>query len=378
MITLDQDTLSFAFPEISEQLRGLVDQHVETVFSSYVLPANRDELVDELGSMREFWKLPSESQKNLLAKTQSLTHTKIEKFLRKVAAVAAGFNNASPPRLTVKFEQRPSPPNDTKLYVLSAEMVDVPLYPAANFSDKLPASRLAETDSLALMNVSEPFSIRFTANYPFALKLVRGNLDPVTQGPPLPVLQKEPRNYLVVSGESTVKGVEERSFVLPLDAGCAMKEQFFADLKTGRIELQIYPLRVESYFSEEVAHSIPPTLREFFGWFVYGPSSNARWAEIKRMDEQQRSEPLTDESGAIVLNTKYEDELDWRYIRELGDLREEADWDQTGSKRCSVHTCKLSVWQQLTGKDPPQPRLASHPARRMPKNEFIRRDPSFL
>src|SRR5262245_42734896 len=152
MITLDQDTLSFAFPEISEQLRGLVDQHVESVLSSYVLPANRDELVDELGSIREFWKLPSESQKNLLAKTQSLTHTKIKKFLRKVASVAAGFNNASPPRLTVEFKQRPSPPNDTKLYVLSSEMVDVPLYPAANFSDKLPASRLAETDSLALMN----------------------------------------------------------------------------------------------------------------------------------------------------------------------------------------------------------------------------------
>ena len=69
-----------------------------------------------------------------------------------------------------------------------------------------------------------------------------------------------------------------------------MNEQFFADQKIGRIDLQICPLRVDS-------HSIPPTLREFFAWFVYSPSNNAGWAEMKRMDEQQRSEPLTDEWG---------------------------------------------------------------------------------
>ncbi len=57
MITLDQDTLLFAFPEIREQLRLLVDRHVQSILSSYVLPANRDELVDELGSMRPFWSL---------------------------------------------------------------------------------------------------------------------------------------------------------------------------------------------------------------------------------------------------------------------------------------------------------------------------------
>jgi hypothetical protein len=54
MIILNRDTLSFAFPEFSEQLRLLVDRHVQSVFSSYVLPANREELVDEIGSMRPF------------------------------------------------------------------------------------------------------------------------------------------------------------------------------------------------------------------------------------------------------------------------------------------------------------------------------------
>ena len=109
----------------------------------------------------------------------------IEALLRKVASVAAGLNNSSPPRLTVKFLQRPVPSNDAKLYVFSAALENVPLYPAANFPDKLTASWLEETDFLALMNASEPFSIRFTANYPFAIKLVTGDVDPVTEEAPL-------------------------------------------------------------------------------------------------------------------------------------------------------------------------------------------------
>jgi hypothetical protein len=359
MITLKDDALSFALPEFSEQLRLLVDRHVQSVLSSYVLPANRDELVDEIGSMRPFWTLSKTQQKNVLTKAHSLTREKIEAFLQKVASVAAGLNNASPPRLTVKFQQRPGPPNDAKLYVFSAGLEDVPLYPATDFPVKLPASWVEETDFLALMNASEPFSIRFAANYPFALKVAVGNLDRVTGEPPFAGLQKEPRNYLVVSGESTVKGINERSFVLALDVGCTVDEQFLADQKIGRIDLQICPLRVESYFSEEVAHSIPPTLREFFAWFVYGPSSHTKWEEMKRLDEQQRSECVTDESGAIVLGRKFEDELDWQYIKELGDLREVADWDPTTGECCSIHVCNSSVWQQITGNNPPQARLSA-------------------
>lgn len=261
--------------------------------------------------------------------------------------------------MIIKFEHPRRPPDDAKFYVFSPGLEELPLRPATDFPDTLPASWLKQTDFLMPMNASDPFLIRFISNYPFAVKLAAGNLDAVTGGPQLAGLQKEPRNYLVVSGESTVKGVQERSFVLPLDAGCEVNEQFFPDQKIGRIHLQICPLRVESYFGEEVAHSIPPTLREYFAWFVYGPSLRARWAEIKRMDEKQRSEPLTDEFGAIVLNRKYEDELDWRYIRELGDLREVADWDQARSKRCCVHVCNSSVWRRITSTNPPQARLSA-------------------
>lgn len=377
-MTHDQYTLLFAFPEISDELRLLVDRHVQNVVSSYVLPANRDELVDELGSMRPFWSLTKTQQNNVLRKAHSLTEERIKAFLQKVASVAAGLENASPPQLTVKFQHPPRPPDDEKIYVFSAGLAELPLCPATDFPDRLLSSWFKQTAFLVPMNPSDPFSIRFTANYPFALKLTVGNRDAMTGEVPLLSLQKEPRNYLVVSGESTASGIKQRSFVLPFDARCAMNEQFFARQKLGDVNLQVCPLRVESYFGEEVAHSIPPTLREFFAWFVYGPSIEAKWAEIERVDQKSRSDPLTDESDAIVLNTKYEDELDWRYIRELGDLREVADWDQTRSKRCCVHVCNPSVWQQITGISPPQPRLATQAGRRKPKNAFIMRDPSFL
>ena len=230
-------------------------------------------------------------------------------------------------------------------------------------------------DFLMPMNASDPFLIRFTANYPFALKLTVGNLDAVTAETPLAGLQKEPRNYLVVSGELMAgRGVKERSFVLTLDTGCVVTSEFFAGQKIGRIDLQICPLHMESYFSEGVAHSIPPTLREYFAWFVYGPSLNARWAEMERMDKRQRSECLTDEFGAILLGRKFEDEFDPQLIEELTDLREVADWDQTHSKCCSVHVCNSSVWRQITGTNPPQPRLSPHHPQRFAW-ESIMRDP---
>ena len=209
MMTLDHDTLSFAFPEIREQLRLLVDRHVQDVLTSYVLPADRDELVDELGSMRPFWNLGGTAQRNLLTKARFVTGAEIEALLRKAASVAAGLNNDSPPQLTIKFEHPPRPPDDVKFYVFSAGLEELPLRPATDFPGTLPDSWLKETDFLMPMNASDPFLIRFTANYPFALKFTVGNLDAVTGEQPLLVLQKEPRNYLVVSGELTASGVKE-------------------------------------------------------------------------------------------------------------------------------------------------------------------------
>jgi len=183
MITLKHDTLSFAFPEIREQLRLLVDRHVQDVLTSYVLPADRDELVDELGSKRPFWNLGGTAQGNLLAKARFVTGAEIEALLRKAASVAAGLNKALPPRLTVKFQHPPRPPDNAKFYVFSAGLEELPLRPATDFPGTLPASWLKETDFLLPMNASDPFLIRFTANYPFALKLTVGNFDAVTGEP---------------------------------------------------------------------------------------------------------------------------------------------------------------------------------------------------
>src|SRR5439155_6575067 len=212
MIILNRDTLFFAFPEIGEQLRLLVDRQVQGVLTSYLLPGNRDELVDELGYMRPFWSLTRRRQEHLIRKARLVTGAEIEALLRKAATVAAGLNTASPPQLIVKFQHPPRPPDDAKIYVFSAGLEELPLCPTTGFPDTLPTSWLKQTAFLMPMNPSDPFLMRFTANYPFAVKVAVANLDRVKGEPPLSSLQKEPRNYLAVSGESTAKGVNERSF----------------------------------------------------------------------------------------------------------------------------------------------------------------------
>jgi hypothetical protein len=352
MIALERNILSFNFPEIEQLLALLVGRHIRNVLSSYVLPANREELVDELGSMRPFWNLPSTAQENLLRKAHSLTDSKIEAFLRKAALVAAGLNGHSPAQLIVQFQRPPRIPNDAKVYVFRGGLEQVSLRPAKDFAETIPTSWLKQPAFLIPIDARDAFSIRFSSRYPFAVKVSVGKLDALTGESSLSDLQREPRNYLVVSGESTVNGIKERSVVLPVNARCGASEHFSEDRATRRIQLQICPLRVESYFREEIAHSIPPTLREFFAWFVYGPSLHARWAEIQRVERQGYPELSNNQLGTFWFRGQFDDEFDGEYLREL------TDWDQSQTKCCVIHSCDLSIWRQITGANPPQPRLS--------------------
>jgi len=48
MFTLDHDSLSFEFPEITRQVRSLAERHIEGILPKYQLPADRNELVAAL------------------------------------------------------------------------------------------------------------------------------------------------------------------------------------------------------------------------------------------------------------------------------------------------------------------------------------------
>src|SRR5437667_4793726 len=145
MITLDHDTLCCACPEIREQLRLLVDRHVQGVLTSYLLPRDRDELVDELGSMRPFWSLTRRRQEHLIRKARLVTGAEIEALLRKAASAAGGLNTASPPQLAVKFQHPPRPPDDARIYVFPAGLEELPLCPTTDFPETLPTSWINHT-----------------------------------------------------------------------------------------------------------------------------------------------------------------------------------------------------------------------------------------
>jgi len=51
MITLDDNGLSFAFPEIPNQLRSCLERHLRDILPAFALPPDRLDLVDQLAHL---------------------------------------------------------------------------------------------------------------------------------------------------------------------------------------------------------------------------------------------------------------------------------------------------------------------------------------
>ena len=66
MIAINDDDLTFTFPEIAGQVRGLFEEHVKSTLRKLILPTDREELVETLQAFlrkhRDEWELRSRRQ----------------------------------------------------------------------------------------------------------------------------------------------------------------------------------------------------------------------------------------------------------------------------------------------------------------------------
>ena len=137
MINLEDDRLSFSFPEIARQLRAHIERQIGHILPEFLRPEERTALLAELESRWGFQQLDREAQDRHRLRVLTLTADEIEAALR-----AAGLHDASFPALTIAFQRTLRIPDDGRTDPLPAGLGAFPLRSLDDFPATAPASWL--------------------------------------------------------------------------------------------------------------------------------------------------------------------------------------------------------------------------------------------
>ncbi len=355
MITLRDDSLKFSFPEIRDRLRSAVENHAKAVLPS-VIAEDRKPAIEALQTRWTYRHADQAEQSRAENQLLRSSPSEIEKAFRKLSLAAAGLakRGHSPATLNVQFQRTLRIPDDGKLYPLPAGLGRFPLRHIDDYAETVDPVWLERGGVLMPMYQSEALWIYFRTSYPFALKVAAGKINAVTGEEWNGNLRALPQNYLVLpeqlwlDGFAVRRGVIRQFVAMPLGAGYSVEEQITRNASFGGIQLQVFPIKAESYFRSHIEQRLPKHIDDLVDELV----------TIRGKDAGRLGAPLfagtplsVCESGmGLAAGGTMQQEI-------LEDFHDFADWDQSVSSRCFVHLCNSMLWRQITGANPPHPSL---------------------
>lgn len=357
MITLRNDQLSFSFPEIGAQLQKLVRNHVETVLPR-VLAEDRQET---LKALRTYWAFRNASPERRRQAEQSVlnvTAERIAEAFRKKAWAQAGLDEPDETaNVRITFQRTLRIPDDGKIYPLPAGLGPFPLRHVDDYAETVPEQWVKRGGVLMPMYQSEALWIHFYSNYPFAVKVGAGKINAVTGAAWEQGLNATPQNYVVLpeqpwlDGFAVKKGIIRQFVAMPLGEGYSVEEQLTRKAEAGGIQLQVYPLKAESYFESHLRALLPTSLKdvlmELVGDWLEEDVMLGSFCPAAPSDQYVAESCMGLGAGGTMRQEIYEDPHAFE------------DWDCSLTSRCFVHLCNSLVWRQITGSNPPHPPLTS-------------------
>jgi hypothetical protein len=348
MIQLEDNSLSFAFPEIPRQLESLLEQHIQKIRPGFVLPDRRYELVEMLKQFIEhgtMWDLSrSTSTDKVTATAEALTDADVEAALWATAKTNARISDDMS-ALSVSFQRTLRIPDDGGEFPLPEGLGEFPVRPVDDFD--VPAELLKRGGVMMPMYQSEAVWVRFSSRYPFTVKVGAGKINAVSGEPWAPEFQRDPQNYVVVPNQRWLDGfaVGEgliRQFVaMPLGSGFSVEEQLTGKAEFGGIQLQACPMRVDSYFNNTIVPNLPEELLELIP-ALFRKHLVERPSGIK-MSPPRSFGSMGLAAGGLMRQEIYKDPYPFE------------DWDPAHPVRCFVHLCNALDWREMTNEDPPHP-----------------------
>jgi hypothetical protein len=355
MITLKSDKLSFSFPEIAEELHRLVIRHIQETMPR-LLAEDREEVVSALQSQWSFRWATAKQRNAASKKVRKATPGQIKEALRQKCMSLAGLESPNDfASLGIEFQRTLRIPDDGNVYPLPAGVGRFPLRHVDDYEKSVPESWLKRGGVMMPMHQSEGLWLNFGADYPFAMKVGAGKINAVTGEGWTAGLQNEPQNYLVLpeqpwlDGFSVSKGIIRQFVAMPLGDGYSVEEQLTGNADVGGIQLQVYPMKVESYFRKKLANRLPTRLEELMEELI-GPIVFER--DLRDLICCCVSRELADREMGLGAGGTMREEI-------YDDPNDFAEWDTGTKSRCFIHLCNSLVWRQITGSNPPHPPLTA-------------------
>ncbi|SKC69599.1 hypothetical protein [Paraburkholderia hospita] len=225
-------------------------------------------------------------------------------------------------------------PDDNRLYPLPPGLGDFPLAHVDDYAERIPAQWLEHGGILFPMVQAEAMWIRFSSDYPFAIKVAAGKINAVSGEPWSPQLQPRrvglngstEQDYVTVpqqdwlDGFNVGQGLVRQFVAMPLGAGYTVEGQLTGVEEHGGLQIIAVPLKAEHYQ--------PPERPDV----LFSPQRSMNF---------QASCEMGLAAGGLLKQKIYEDPFGLD------------KWDQTHSSRCFVHLLNSAQYQAVTGKRPP-------------------------
>jgi hypothetical protein len=182
----------------------------------------------------------------------------------------------------------------------------------------------------ARLRFGTTFDSECGVEYPFAVVVATGKVNPVSGQAWTNTLGREPQNYMVVPEQPWLDGycVEEgiiRQFVaMPLGAGYTAEEQVTGRSEYGGLQIMAFPMK--RYVYTRRFRKLPHPR-----W-----TDDVQYAVVCECPAGMGLAP-----GGRMRQEVYEDPYDL------------SDWDTEHASRCFVHIANSLVWRQTTGRNPP-------------------------
>jgi hypothetical protein len=374
MITLKNDSLCFSFPEIDEVLRRLIDRHITETLPA-IIAGDRTGALQALRSSWGFRGATSEERRKAENQVIDATPETIATALRRKLMSLIERGGDSITGLEIEFQRTLRIPDNGKIYPLPAGFGRFPLRHVDDYKNTAPAPWIERGGVLTPMYQSEALWIRFTTDFPFAVKVAAGKINAVTGEVWTAGLHAHPQNYLVLpeqpwlDGFAIKQGVIRQFVAMPLGAGYSAEEQITGKAEIGGIQLQVFPLRAEAYFRSQVVERLPRSLEDLLDELVDADllGSGIRFC-LSAPSVVMEGAEMGLGAGGTMHQEIFKDPHDF------------SDWDLSMSSRCFVHLCNSLVWRQLTGSNPPHPPFTAkeYARARIPWFDYYRDDLSAL
>jgi hypothetical protein len=145
--------------------------------------------------------------------------------------------------VVVEFERTLRIPDDGKTYPLPPGLGRFPVFPVAEYADRVPEAWRERGGVFIPMYQREALWLRFQAKKPHALKVGAGGINAVTGEDWDEELQQLPQDYVVIPGQPWLDGFKAgegfiRQFVaMPLGSGTTVEGQLTGEEKEGGMRL---------------------------------------------------------------------------------------------------------------------------------------------